>query len=78
MRETGLPRTDRNRKLQGRRYSEKPGLRSLVFGLVLLGGFRQRLDEWWIGVELGAGASPSTQLAVLASVPLDALHLGDA
>ncbi len=56
----------------------KSGLRGLVFGFVLLGGFRQGLDEWRIGIELGAGASPSTQLAVFASVPLDALHLGDA
>ncbi len=78
MRETGLPRTDRNDKLQGRRCSVKSGLRSLVFGYRRLGGLRQGLDEWRIRVELGAGASPSAQLAVFASVPLDALHLGDA
>ena len=78
MRETGLPRADRNGKLQGRRCSVKLGLGSLIFGFVLLGGLRQGLDEWWIGVQLGARASPSTQLAVFASIPLDAFHLGDA
>ena len=55
---------------------------SLVFDFVLalelVGCFGQRLDEWRIGVELGAGASPSALLAVLSAVPLDALELGDA
>jgi hypothetical protein len=58
------------------------GLLSLVFGFVLglvfLGGLRQRLYERWIGVELGAGASPLPLLAMLAPVSLDALQLGDA
>jgi hypothetical protein len=65
-------------ELQGRQCHAMRELRSLIFGFVLLGGLRQGLDEWWIGVKLGAGASPSAQLAVFASVPLDALHLGDA
>jgi len=76
MKETGLPRKDR--KLQDRRCSDMRELRRLFFGFVLLGGLGQRLDEWWIRVELGAGASPSAQLAVFAPVSLDALQLGDA
>ena len=58
------------------------GLFSLVFGFVLglvfLGCFRQRLNEWRIGVELRAGASPSPLLAVFAPASLNALQLGDA
>jgi hypothetical protein len=58
------------------------GLLCLVFGFVLglmfLGGLRQRLYEWRIGVKLGAGASPSSLLAVLAPGPLDAFQLGNA
>jgi hypothetical protein len=49
-----------------------------VLGLVFLGGFRQGLDEWRIGIELGAGASPDTLLAVFAPVSLNALQLSDA
>lgn len=70
----------------GRRYSVEWGLSSLAFGFVLglvlglvfLGGLRQRLYEWWIGVELGAGASPHGFLVVLAPGPLDALQMGNA
>jgi len=58
------------------------GLFSLIFGFVLglvfLGRLRQRLNEWRIGVELGAGASPSTLLAVFAPASLNSLQLGDA
>ena len=58
------------------------GLFNLVFGFVLgllfLGCFRQRLNEWRIGVELGAGASPPTLLAVFTAASLNALQLGDA
>ena len=54
MRETGLPRTGRDSELQGRQCRAILELRSLVFGFVLLSGLRQGLDEWWIGVELGA------------------------
>jgi len=58
------------------------GLFGLIFGFVLglvfLGCLCERLNEWRIGVELGAGASPSPLLAVLAAVSLDALQLGDA
>ena len=50
----------------------------LVLGLVFLGRFRQWLNERRIGVELGAGASPSPLLAVLPAISLDALQLGDA
>jgi hypothetical protein len=60
MRETGLPRMDRENRLQGRRRSVNLGLCSLVFGYRRLGGFCQRLDEWRIRVELRAGASPSS------------------
>ena len=49
-----------------------------VLGLVFLGRSRQRLDEWRIGVELGAGASPSPLLAVLPAISLGAFQLGDA
>lgn len=75
-------RTDAEYYRAGRRHFVVLGLFSLIFGFVLglvfLGCFRQRLDEWRIGVELGAGASPSTLLAVFAAVSLDALQLGDA
>ena len=54
MRETGLPRTGRDSELQGRQCRVMRELRSLVFALVLLSGFRQGLDEWRIGVQLGA------------------------
>jgi hypothetical protein len=49
-----------------------------VLGLVFLGCFRQRLNEWRIGVELRAGASPSPLLTVFSPASLNALQLGDA
>ncbi len=77
-----LPARGKTYYRAGRRQSVVLGLFSLIFGFVLglvfLGCFRQRLDERRIGIELGAGASPSTLLAVFAPASLDALQLGDA
>jgi len=83
MSEVSLP-ANRGRNLQsGQAILHGVGaLFSLFFGfvtsLVFLGGFRQWLDEWRIGVKLGAGASSSTLLAVFAPGSLDALQLSDA